>query len=196
VLSQSHEAVKTAAERILQVQRNSMIDLLRVGQHSTISLMLHKYHARAIQDRYREFFRAATKERVVAPATRLGLDKEYNDEAIEIETTLASLVRQIELCEPEIATSRTELTPDISPVCLRSGVPAHDPGIHFGRLPRGRLSNPKACLIAPSLAGNPGEDECREPQPSGRQLLPQYGFAQCSPYDSAQHQRENGRRKE
>src|SRR6202790_5405373 len=35
----------------------------------------------------------------------LGLDKGYIDEAIEIETTLGSLVRQIELCEQDIATS-------------------------------------------------------------------------------------------
>jgi hypothetical protein len=81
------------------------VDLLRVGLHSKISPMLHKFHARAIQDRYRELFRAGTKERVVAPASRLGLDKGYIDEAIEIETTLGSLVRQIELCEQDIATS-------------------------------------------------------------------------------------------
>ena len=108
VLSQSHEAVNTAAERILQVSAKleGSVELLRVGLHSKISPMLHKFHARAIQDRYRELFRAGTKERVVAPASRLGLDKEYIDETIEIETTLGSLVRQIELCEQDIATSR------------------------------------------------------------------------------------------
>jgi serine/threonine protein kinase len=107
VLSQSHEAVNTVAERILQVSSKleGSVDLLRVGLHSKISPMLHKFHARAIQDRYRELFRAGTKERVVAPASRLGLDKGYIDEAIEIETTLGSLVRQIELCEQDIATS-------------------------------------------------------------------------------------------
>lgn len=112
VLSQSHEAVNTAAERILQVSAklDGSVDLLRVGQHSKISPMLHKYHARAIQDRYRELFRAGTKERIVAPATRLGLEKGYIDEAIEIETTLGSLARQIELCEQDIATSRDQDT--------------------------------------------------------------------------------------
>lgn len=112
VLSQSHEAVNTAAERILQVaaKLDGSIDLLRVGQHSKISPMLHKYHARAIQDRYRELFRAGTKERIVAPASRLGLEKGYIEEAIEIETTLGSLARQIELCEQDIATSRDQDT--------------------------------------------------------------------------------------
>ncbi|MBR1281316.1 AAA family ATPase [Bradyrhizobium sp. AUGA SZCCT0177] len=112
VLSQSHEAVNTAAEKILQVaaKLGGNIELLRVGQHSKISPMLHKFHARAIQDRYRELFRAAVKERVVPPANRLGLNRDYIEQAIEIESTLGSLLRQIEYCEQDIATSRDQDT--------------------------------------------------------------------------------------
>ncbi|QPF90857.1 AAA domain-containing protein [Bradyrhizobium commune] len=112
VLSQSHEAVNNAAEKILHTasKLGGDIDLLRVGQHSKISPMLHKFHARAIQDRYRELFRAAVKERVVPPANRLGLDRNYIEEAIEVENTLGSLLRQIEFCEQDIATSNDQDT--------------------------------------------------------------------------------------
>ncbi|MCC8967405.1 AAA family ATPase, partial [Bradyrhizobium sp. Pear76] len=112
VLSQSHEAVNNAAEKILQVASKfgGNINLLRVGQHAKISPMLHKFHARAIQDRYRELFRAAVKERVVPPANRLGLDRDYIEESIEVENTLGSLMRQIEFCEQDIATSRDQDT--------------------------------------------------------------------------------------
>jgi serine/threonine protein kinase len=104
VLSQSNEAVNTAAERILQVsgQLGGTIDLLRVGQHAKISPALRQYHARAIQDRYRELFRAGIKERVAWASGRLGLDRQYVDEALEIEAVFGSLVRQIELCETDI----------------------------------------------------------------------------------------------
>jgi serine/threonine protein kinase len=106
VLSQSHEAVNTAAERILEVSEGlgGSVDLLRVGQHMKISPALRKYHARAIQDRYRELFRAGIKDRIAPPASRLGLDRKYVTEATEIEAVFGSLVRQIELCEQDIAT--------------------------------------------------------------------------------------------
>jgi serine/threonine protein kinase len=106
VLSQSNEAVNTAAERILQVSERlgGAIDPLRVGQHAKISPALRKYHARAIQDRYRELFRAGIKERVSAASGRLGLDRHYVAEALEIEAVFGSLVRHIELCESDIAT--------------------------------------------------------------------------------------------
>ena len=104
VLSQSNEAVNTAAERIQQVSERlgGAIDLLRVGQHAKISAALRQYHARAIQDRYRELFRAGIKERVAWAAGRFGLDRGYIAEALEIEAVFGSLVRQIELCESDL----------------------------------------------------------------------------------------------
>lgn len=112
VLSQSHEAVNTAAERILEVSERlgGGIDLLRVGQHTKISPALRKYHARAIQDRYRELFRAGIKDRIAPPAARLGLDRKYIEEALEIEAVFGSLVRHIELCEQDIATAADQDT--------------------------------------------------------------------------------------
>ncbi|ACF00798.1 ATPase [Rhodopseudomonas sp. AAP120] len=112
VLSQSHEAVNAASEKILQTaaKHGGNIEMLRVGQHSKISPILHNYHAFAIQDRYRELFRAAVKERVLAPLSRLGLERDYIYAAVEIENSLGSLLKQIEFCEQDIATSRDQDT--------------------------------------------------------------------------------------
>lgn len=112
VLSQSHEAVNAASEKILQTATKfgGNIEVLRVGQHAKISPILHKYHAFAIQDRYRELFRAAVKERVLAPMSRLGLDRNYVAAAVEIENSLGSLLKQIEFCEHDIATSEDQDT--------------------------------------------------------------------------------------
>lgn len=112
VLSQSNEAVNTAAERILQVSERLGGDIspLRVGYHEKISPALRQYHARAIQDRYRELFRAGMKERVGWAAGRLGLDRNYVSEAIEVEAVFGSLFHQIELCEADIA---GDIGPDV-----------------------------------------------------------------------------------
>lgn len=112
VLSQSNEAVNAASEKILQTaaKHGGNIEVLRVGQHAKISPILHKYHAFAIQDRYRELFRAAVKERVRLPLGRLGLEQDYISAAVEIENSLGSLLKQIEFCEQDIATSRDQDT--------------------------------------------------------------------------------------
>jgi serine/threonine protein kinase len=125
VLSQSHEAVNTAAERILQVSEKvgGQIDLLRVGSYSKISPALRKYHSRAIQDRYRELFRAGLKERVGFPARRLGLDRDYVLEALEIEAVFGSLARQIELAKNDIAAG---VDPDATNAARERLVSLHD----------------------------------------------------------------------
>jgi hypothetical protein len=112
VLSQSHEAVNAASEKILRTaeKHGGNIEILRVGQHAKISPILHRYHAFAIQDRYRELFRADVKERVIAPLSRLGLERNYIAAAVEVENSLGSLLKQIELCEQDIATSRDQDT--------------------------------------------------------------------------------------
>jgi hypothetical protein len=69
-----------------------------------------QYHARAIQDRYRELFRAGMKERVAWAAARLGLDRNYVSEALELEAVFGSLFHQIELCEADIASG---MGPDV-----------------------------------------------------------------------------------
>ena len=105
LLSQSNEAVNTAAERVLNIspKLTGSIDMLRVGYSEKTSPKLLPYQSRAIQDRYRELFRANLKERVAYPSRRLGLGREYVAEALENEAFLGSLARQIELAEIDLA---------------------------------------------------------------------------------------------
>lgn len=105
ILSQSHEAVNNASERVLSVfeELGGDIDLLRVGHYDKISAPLRKYHSQALQDRYRELFRADVKSRLAVAARRLGLQNDYVREAHEVEATFGSLVRQMEYAERDIA---------------------------------------------------------------------------------------------
>ncbi len=113
VLSQSHEAVNTVAERVLKAfdDHGGDVDLLRVGQYDKISPQLRRYHSQSVQDRYRELFRAELKDRLSSVSRKLGLDRSYVREAIEIESSFGSLVRQIELAEEDLAS--TDLDPDV-----------------------------------------------------------------------------------
>lgn len=113
VLSQSHEAVNTVAERVLKAfdDHGGDVDLLRVGQYDKISPQLRRYHSQSVQDRYRELFRAELKDRLSAVARKLGLERGYVREAIEVESSIGSLVRQIELAEEDLAS--TDLDPDV-----------------------------------------------------------------------------------
>lgn len=111
VLSQSHEAVNTAAERILKIsaELDKPVDMLRIGDHEKISPPLRPFHSRAIQDRYRELFRASLKERAASPARRLGLDRAYVKDALESEAVFGSLARQIDLSEGDLVSDDADV---------------------------------------------------------------------------------------
>lgn len=104
ILSQSHEAVNNASERVLSVfeELGGDIELLRVGPYEKISAPLRKYHSAALQDRYRELFRADVKARLEIVGRRLGLSDRYVREAHEVEATLGALVRQMDYAERDI----------------------------------------------------------------------------------------------
>ncbi len=110
VLSQSHEAVNTAAERVLSVfgKLGGDLDLLRVGRYDKISPPLRKYHSQAVQDRYRELFRADMTDRMSAVAKRLGLSAPFVREAQEVEATYATLVRRMAYARRDIVDSAAE----------------------------------------------------------------------------------------
>ena len=110
VLSQSHEAVNTAAERVLGVfgKLGGDLDMLRVGRYDKISPQLRKYHSQAVQDRYRELFRADITARISAVAKRLGLPAAFVREGQEVEATYATLVRRMFYARRDIADSATD----------------------------------------------------------------------------------------
>jgi serine/threonine protein kinase len=104
VLSQSHEAVNTAAEKVLGVfsKLGGNIDLLRVGNYDKISSPLRGFHSQAVQDRYRELFRADIKDRMAAVAQRLGLSRSFVTEFQELEATYGSMVRAMRFARRDI----------------------------------------------------------------------------------------------
>ncbi|MBF0326662.1 MAG: NERD domain-containing protein [Alphaproteobacteria bacterium] len=97
VLSQSHEATNNAAEKVMELAAKSdvAIEMVRVGQESKVSERLLPHHSEAIQDRYRELFRAEMKKRVGLAARRLALPETYADDLFELEATLGDVVERI-----------------------------------------------------------------------------------------------------
>ena len=122
VLSQSHEAVNTAAERMLKVfgELGGEVDLLRIGQHDKISPPLLRYHSQSIQDRNRELFQAEIKDRLAIAARKLGLDRSYVKEFYEVEATFGALVRQINLSSQDI--QQNDADPDAVEAKYHDGV--------------------------------------------------------------------------
>ncbi|RUU81265.1 AAA domain-containing protein [Mesorhizobium sp. M7A.F.Ca.MR.362.00.0.0] len=104
VLSQSHEAVNTVAERVLKTFaiHGGGVDLLRVGQYDKISPSLRTYHSQAVQDRYRELFRADVKERIAIAGRRIGLNKNYVREAFEVEATFGAVAHGVQQASSDL----------------------------------------------------------------------------------------------
>ncbi|OWK26140.1 hypothetical protein AJ87_48775 [Rhizobium yanglingense] len=98
LVSQSHEAVNTAAERVQSLMRadGQDLDLLRVANDPTkISDQLRKSHVDAIQDLYLDRFEAEAKARLARIGRRLGLRRPFVDGFFELHEGPVNLARQI-----------------------------------------------------------------------------------------------------
>ncbi|RWH76844.1 MAG: ATPase [Mesorhizobium sp.] len=98
LVSQSHEAVNTAAERIQALMREEGqdLDLLRVSNDpDKISDPLRRSHVNAIQDLYLARFEAEAKERLCMVARRLGLSRAFAADFFEIQEGPVEVARQI-----------------------------------------------------------------------------------------------------
>lgn len=97
LLSQSHEATNNAAEKVMELaaEKAMPIEMLRVGQESKVSERLLPFHSEAIQDRYREMFRAEMKDRLALAARRLSLPPGYAADVFELEATLGDVVERL-----------------------------------------------------------------------------------------------------
>jgi serine/threonine protein kinase len=85
LLSQSHEAVNNAAERLLKMfdVDNTPVSLLRVGQGSKVSDTLIPFHSESAQDHYRQLFISEQKNRIAIVGRELGISQPYLDELFE-----------------------------------------------------------------------------------------------------------------
>lgn len=97
LVSQSHEAVNTAAGRIRKhcLRLNTPLDVVRFSnKESSVSDGLKDVYSQALVDERRALFVAESKERVSSLSQSLGLDKAFLSEACELELLI---IRQIDV---------------------------------------------------------------------------------------------------
>lgn len=100
LVSQSHEAVNTAAERIQALMKDTSggLDLLRVANNpDRISESLRPSHVDAVQDLYVARFEAEAKERLCMIARRLGLPRSFAEDLFEAYEGPVETARQLAL---------------------------------------------------------------------------------------------------
>jgi hypothetical protein len=77
LVSQSHEAVNNATEKVrgLFNKTNMPIDIVRLGDQGNLSMALDDIGEKALQEHYRDKFRAEYKERLCNIVSELGIDE-------------------------------------------------------------------------------------------------------------------------
>lgn len=98
LVSQSHEAVNTAAERIQTLMQDTEggIDILRVSKNpEKISAPLRHSHFEAVHDLYVSRFEAEAKERLCMVARRLGLPRPFAEDLFEAYEGPIELAQQL-----------------------------------------------------------------------------------------------------
>lgn len=90
LVSQSHEAVNNAAEKVkgLFERKNEHISIVRLGDEGNVSEALSSVQEIALQDHYREKFRAEFKQRIHATTKSLALPEDFINVSIQIELSL------------------------------------------------------------------------------------------------------------
>lgn len=104
LVSQSHEAVNTAAERIRNhcARLNTPLDVVRFSnQEGAVSTGLKDVYSSSIVSEKRELFRAEARHRVASLGQALGLEPSYLSELVRAEL---ELFRQIDSFNASVAT--------------------------------------------------------------------------------------------
>ncbi|MGV7209348.1 AAA domain-containing protein [Oxalobacteraceae bacterium A2-2] len=97
LVSQSHEAVNNALEKVAELAGASGTDIsmVRIGLPSMVSTRLRSVQEDSRRQLYRESFDAELKERVRATGYGMGLPRSYVDEAVELHMSLGSVLTRI-----------------------------------------------------------------------------------------------------
>ncbi|MBK3338623.1 AAA family ATPase [Burkholderia pseudomallei] len=98
LVSQSHEAVNNAMDKVAGSLRASNMDvsMVRVGLQSMVSPGLRSVQEDSLRQRYRESFDAEIKDRVRTVGVAMGLPEGYVRAATELHTTLGPLLQSID----------------------------------------------------------------------------------------------------
>lgn len=97
LVSQSHEAVNNAIEKVLAIcqSKKLSVDLVRFGPEKMISDSIRYIHADAIKQQYRELFHAEMRQRIISLSANLTLPKQFVEGIFDIEFHLRPLANQI-----------------------------------------------------------------------------------------------------
>jgi serine/threonine protein kinase len=97
LVSQSHEAVNNAAEKVRKLfsEQNKEVTVVRLGDEPNVSAPLLDVHEIALQDHYREMFRAEFKQRLKDIVAPLSLPEEFVGLAIEFESSFGMKISSI-----------------------------------------------------------------------------------------------------
>lgn len=95
LVSQSHEAVNNAAEKVRGIfdSKGQQVAVVRLGEEAHASDSLKDVHELSLQEHYREKFRAEFKVRLKASALQIGLPVEFIDAAIEFEKSFGESIQ-------------------------------------------------------------------------------------------------------
>jgi serine/threonine protein kinase len=98
LVSQSHEAVNNAMDKVASSLRASSMDIpmVRIGLQSMVSPALRSIQEDSLRQRYRESFDAEIKDRVRAVGVAMGLPEDYVRVATELHATLGPLLYSID----------------------------------------------------------------------------------------------------
>ncbi|ALG67241.1 AAA domain-containing protein [Beggiatoa leptomitoformis] len=101
LVSQSHEAVNNAIEGINDLSERTKLDLdiVRFGAEGMLSDAIKHLHVSAIQQKYRETFKASIKARVSSLSSHLRLSKEFVESYFDIVFHLDRLSDELQKLE-------------------------------------------------------------------------------------------------
>ena len=110
LVSQSHEAVNGAAETVRHIfdKKNQNVSIVRFGDFNNISMPLEDVHEMALQDHYRELFRAEIKLRIKHASESLNFEDEFIDLSIEFELSFSRSVKAFLSISNDMETQYTE----------------------------------------------------------------------------------------
>jgi serine/threonine protein kinase len=94
LVSQSHEAVNNAGEKVRNLfeSRDKAIQIVRLGDEGNVSNNLKDVHELALQDHYREKFRAEYAIRLRQSIMNFGLPEEFINDVVEFESSFGEKI--------------------------------------------------------------------------------------------------------
>lgn len=97
LVSQSHEAVNNATEKVRSLFRKNEteIDIVRLGDQHVLSEQLDDVGEKALQEHYRDRFKAEYEERIYKLALEIGINGEFALLATEFERTFGKQLDRI-----------------------------------------------------------------------------------------------------